>query len=77
MFCHSDECHSKTPYTDPVVNLCLTCHRPFRTYIPGTHCRLPDGGIVNHYDPQLDCPICDPGGFGVFMNFDLFPELLL
>lgn len=33
-------------------------------------------GVLFFYDePQLRCPECDPIGYGLFMNFDLFPHL--
>ena len=43
--------------------------------MPETLCKLPDGGSVFYSDPQVLCPLCDPNGFGEFMNKDLFPEL--
>ena len=51
------------------------CERPFRMYVPNTDCRLPDGGSVYYRDLQTMCPLCDPCGYGDFMNEDLFPEL--
>ena len=62
-------------YTESVIKTCAGCVREFRTYVPETVCMLPDGGSVFYQDPQLLCPICDPEGYGAFMNRDLFPEL--
>lgn len=60
--------------TTPVIQPCITCNRPFRTYVPDTNCHLPGGGIVTYQEPRLECPICDTHGYGGFMNQDLFPE---
>ncbi len=60
-------------YTGPVIETCDDCSKPYRTYIPGADCILPDGGLFRHHEPQLKCPECDPNGFGQFMNEDLFP----
>jgi len=43
--------------------------------VPDTICELPGGGSVFYRDPQLLCPMCDPEGYGAFMNTDLFPQL--
>lgn len=61
--------------TEPVISTCADCGQPYRTYVPDSICNLPNGGSVTYTEPQLLCPICDPSGFGVFMNEDLFPEL--
>ena len=62
--------------TECVINICGVYQRPYRTYnIANTECRLPDGGSVFYRDPQIMCPLCDPEGYGEFMNTDLFPEL--
>ena len=42
---------------------------------PGTHCQLPDEGIVCYEEPQLLCPNCNLKMYGLFMNKDLFPHL--
>ena len=63
-------------YTEPVIESCTDCDRDFRTYVPDPFCCLPDGGTVTYKDPQLSCPMCDPSGYGGFMNYDLFPELI-
>ena len=42
--------------------------------MPDTHCAVPGGGNVFYPDPQLTCPLCDPKGWGAFMNENLFPE---
>ena len=65
----------KTPHTEPEIKNCMTCDRPFWTYVPDSHCHLPDGGIVCYRDPQYERPFSDGNAFGTFMNFDLFPEL--
>ena len=57
------------------IMMCIECERPFRMYVPNTDCRLPDGGSVYYRDLQTMCPLCDPCGYGDFMNEDLFPEL--
>ena len=64
-----------TVHTECVITPCIECNQPFRTYVPETICRLPDGGSVFYREPQDLCPVCDPSGFGEFMNHDLFPEL--
>ena len=61
--------------TECVIKICGVCQRPYRTYVANTECRLPDGGSVFYRDPQIMCPLCDPEGYGEFMNTDLFPEL--
>ena len=67
--------HAYIVYTEPVMQQCTRCNRDYRTYIPDTICRLPDGGCTMYQDPQLTCPMCDPMGYGDFMNADIFPEL--
>ncbi|XP_019859118.1 PREDICTED: uncharacterized protein LOC109587313 isoform X1 [Amphimedon queenslandica] len=62
--------------TEPVIKCCIECGRNFRTFIPDTSCNLPDGSCVVYTEPQLTCPLCDPNGYGRFMNQDLFPELM-
>lgn len=62
-------------HTEPVLNNCTDCGRMFRTYVANSMCHLPDGGVVSYKEPQLQCPLCDEQGYGVFMNQDLFPEL--
>ena len=62
-------------YTEPVIEICHDCGRQFRTYVPDSFCKLPNGGCVSYCTPQLQCPLCDPTGYGDFMNKDLFPEL--
>ena len=62
--------------TEAVVRECIDCQRKFRTYVPDTICSLPGGGSVTYPDPQLTCPLCDSKGWGAFMNYDLFPELI-
>ena len=57
-------------HTQPVIEKCEDCERPFRTYVSDTICHLPDGGQVLYKDPQLKCPECDPNGYGWFMNAD-------
>ena len=32
-------------HTDPVIESCVDCGRPFRTFVPETYCDLPGGGI--------------------------------
>lgn len=62
--------------TDPVIRPCGDCGREYRTYIPDTTCVLPGGINFSYVDPQVLCPLCDPQGWGAFMNEDLFPELI-
>lgn len=62
-------------HTQCVINNCTQCSRPFRTYVPGTTCELPDGNLVSYQEPQEHCPLCDTKGYGDFMNMDMFPEL--
>ena len=61
--------------TQAIIALCIECGRKYRTYVPDSICSLPNGGLVSYKEPQLKCPMCDEGGYGDFMNFDLFPEL--
>ena len=49
--------HAYIVYTEPVMQQCTMCNREYRTYIPDTICRLPDGGCTMYQDPQLTCPI--------------------
>ena len=58
-----------------MIKVCVACQRPYRTYVPNTICTLPDRGSVFYKDPQIECPLCDPTGYGEFMNKDLFLEL--
>ena len=64
-----------TVHTECIITPCTGCQQPFRTYVPVTICRLPDGGSVFYREAQTQCPLCDPNGFGTFWNMDLFPEL--
>lgn len=68
--------HNFLAHTEAVIQLCDTCHRPYRTYVPDSICTLPDGLQVTYREPQTQCPVCDENSFGEFMNTDLFPELL-
>ena len=61
--------------TDPIVSSCVDCGRSLRTYVPDSYSNLPDGSSVTFSTPQTQCPLCDPCGYGDFMNEDLFPEL--
>lgn len=61
-------------HTECIITPCTDCEQPFRTYVPNTICRLPDGGSVFYRDPQTLCPACDTTGFGTFWNLDLFPQ---
>ena len=61
--------------TQCVVTACIQCNQPYRTYVPGTICKLPDGGLVFYREPHVLCPLCDPEGYGTFMNGDLLPDL--
>ncbi len=54
---------------------CIECSQQFRTYIPGTHCLMPDGGITCHQEPLLHCPDCEYDGIAMALNKDLFPHL--
>ena len=59
-----------------MLTLNLTGNREYQTYTPDTTCVLPEGGgNFSYVDPLLLCPLCDPNGWGGFMNQDLFPEL--
>lgn len=58
-----------------MISTCVDCGQPFRTYVPDSMCKLPDGLYVTYQDPQLQCPECDENRFGLFMNEDLFPHL--
>lgn len=60
---------------DPVIRECCECGHQYRTYVPGASTKLPTGSVVFYDEPQLRCPECDPIGYGLFMNFDLFPHL--
>lgn len=62
-------------YTDPVIAICTDCGQTFRTHVPGTDCKLPNGGIMCHQDPQISCPDCDFSVVGAMLNTDLFPHL--
>ncbi len=62
-------------YADPVLKNCVECSTEYRTYVPGTSCILPDGGIQCHQEPQLSCPDCDFTVIGAMLNMDLFPHL--
>ena len=62
-------------YCEPIVKKCSECGEQYRTYIPGTSCQLPCGGIVMYDDPQFLCPECDPNSYGLFTNEDLFPHM--
>ena len=53
---------------------CIECGTQFRTYIPGTDCLQPDGTVQCHQEPHDTCPDCS-GGYGIHLNFDLFPEM--
>ena len=61
--------------TECTIEKCIECGRDFRTYVPNSVCKLPDGNYVTYADLQLLCPLCDPNQYGSFMNADLFPEL--
>ena len=61
--------------TDPVIKPYSECGRVYRTYIPDTTC-VYEGLSFSYVNPQLLCPLCDPKGWGSFMNEDLFPELI-
>ncbi len=67
----------KTRYTKPVMEECISCGKTFRTYIPGSSCLMPDGGIICHEEPMSECPDCDFNGIGVALNGDLFPHLVV
>jgi hypothetical protein len=45
--------------TEAVIQPCRTCSRPFRTYVPGTNCVMPDGTSFSYSEPQEECPCCD------------------
>ena len=60
--------HAYIVYTEPVMQQCTMCNREYRTYIPNTICRLPDGGCTMYQDPQLTCPMCDPMEYGDFIR---------
>ena len=55
----------------------MECGGKFRTYIPDTHCLMPDGSTQLHVDPQDLCPECDPAAYGLFLNEDLYPHLVI
>ena len=63
-------------YTLPIMSMCIECGNKFRTYKTGKDCLLPNGNVECHQEPQLKCPDCDCG-YGLHMNQDLFPHLLL
>ena len=67
--------YNHTVHTECIITPCTECQQPFRTYVPDTICRLPDGGSVFYREAQTQCPLCDSSGFGTFWNMDLFPEL--
>ena len=67
--------YNHTVHTECIITPCTGCQQPFRTYVPDTICRLPDGGSVFYREAQTQCPFCDPSGFGTFWNMDLFPVL--
>ena len=46
----------------PVIEICITCKKPFHTYAPTSNCHLPGGAIVTYNEPQLECPLCDKNG---------------
>ena len=58
-------------HTTFVQERCEECHNEFRTYIPETLCKMPDGMDVFYADPQLLCPRCDINGFGYAWNDDM------
>ena len=62
-------------YTVPIITDCIKCGQKFRTYIPNTDCKLPDGTIQCHQQPQDECPDCDFTVLGSILNEDLFPGL--
>lgn len=68
-------CYLPVAHTVSVIENCMECSRPFRTFVPDSICELPDGSCVSYKDPQFLCPLCDSKGYGGFMNTDLFPEL--
>ena len=54
--------------TEAVIQKCIQCGRPFRTYVPNSMCYLPDGAIVTYSEPQLTCPLCDEKSFGIYIH---------
>ena len=65
------------PYTLPIIVPCIDCGQNFRTYKPDTNCLMPDGSTQWHVEPQKQCPECDINGYGLFLNEDLFPHLVI
>lgn len=63
---------NKMSCTECTIEKCMECGRDFRTYVPNSVCKLPDGNYATYADPQLLCPLCDPNQYGSFMNADLF-----
>ena len=42
-----------------------------------TCCLMPDSSTQFHVEPQDLCPECDPDAYGLFLNEDLFPHLVI
>ena len=62
-------------HTGFVMKDCITCCRPFRTYIPCRDTVMSDGSSFFYSTPQDECPGCDQSNWGWRWNLDLFPEL--
>jgi hypothetical protein len=70
---HSDS-DSNILETEPVIQNCISCSKPYRTYIPNTNCTMVDGTSFCYRDPQNECPECDENNWGWYWNIDLFPQ---
>ena len=58
----------------PVIEHCITCAEPFRTYVVGKDTIMPDGTTLFYYVPQDECLACDISNWGWQWNMDLFPQ---
>ena len=57
-----------------MIEHCIKCSEPFRTYVTGKDTVMPDGTSVFYSVPQEECPLCDVAHWGWQWNKDLLPQ---